>query len=49
MSNGFSVYACSCGRIHMISCDLVEEACEKNMDIIHVCQGCGRMIRIGGG
>lgn len=31
MSNGFSVYPCGCGRIHMISWDLVEEACEKNM------------------
>ena len=48
MSNGFSVYTCSCGRIHMISWDLVEEACEKNMDVIHVCQGCGKMMRIGG-
>lgn len=32
----------------MISWDLVEEACEKNMDIIHICQRCGRMMRIGG-
>ena len=48
MSDGFSVYPCRCGRIHMISWDLVEEACEKNMDIIHICQKCGRMMRIGG-
>ena len=48
MASGFSVYPCSCGRIHMISWDLVEEACEKNMDIIHICQRCGKMLRIGG-
>ena len=48
MSNGFSVYPCGCGRIHMISWDLVDQACEKNMDIIHICQRCGKMLRIGG-
>lgn len=48
MASGFSIYPCRCGRIHMISWDLVEEACEKNMDIIHVCQRCGKMLRIGG-
>ena len=48
MASGFSIYPCRCGRIHMISWDLVEEACEKNMDIIHICQRCGKMLRIGG-
>ena len=48
MASGFSVYPCRCGRIHMISWDLVEEACEKNMDIIHICRRCGKMLRIGG-
>ena len=48
MASGFSIYTCRCGRIHMISWDLVDEACEKNMDIIHICQRCGKMLRIGG-
>lgn len=48
MSSEFSVYPCRCGRIHMIDWCLIEEACETNMDIIHICQRCGQMLRIGG-
>lgn len=48
MSKDFSVYTCRCGHIHMIDLDLIKEACEKDMDIIHICQRCGRMMKIGG-
>ena len=32
----------------MVDYELIDQACEKNMDIIHICQRCGRMMRIGG-
>lgn len=48
MSKQYAVYPCRCGRIHMVDYELIDQACEKHMDIIHICQRCGKMMRIGG-
>lgn len=48
MSKEYAVYNCRCGRIHMVDYQLIDQACEKHMDIIHICQRCGKMMRIGG-
>nr|DAK99539.1 MAG TPA: RNA polymerase II-like protein [Caudoviricetes sp.] len=42
MSKEYAVYTCRCGRIHMVDYQLIDQACEKHMDIIHICQRCGK-------
>lgn len=43
----FDVRICKCGRIHFIQKSLIQEALEKDKDIMLVCGGCGLITMIG--
>ena len=43
----FDVRFCSCGRIHLVDWDSIENAIDNNKEILLICGGCGRASRIG--
>lgn len=38
---------CTCGRIHFIDKDIIDEALELNKNTLIICGGCGRTYVIG--
>ena len=43
----YDMRICSCGRIHMIPMDKVNNAIEKNKNLLYICGGCGNASIIG--
>ena len=43
----YDMKICSCGRIHMINMEKIDNACEVNKNLLLICAGCGRAVLIG--
>lgn len=43
----YSMYICSCGRVHMIPNEKIEEAIVQEKVLVYICGGCGAIRIIG--
>jgi hypothetical protein len=43
----YDLHICKCGRIHMVSEEKINNALMVNKDLLVICAGCGKAIKIG--
>lgn len=43
----YEVLFCKCGRVHFLDYNRIDEICNMDKEVLHVCNHCGTMIRKG--